>query len=253
MFAPASAEGGPIWHPKLGTSWQIQFSEPLVSDPLDVQAYDLDGFETSATTVADLHEHGVHVLCYVSMGTWEDWRPDAGQYPAAVIGKEWTEWKGERFLDIRRLDLLAPVIEARLDMCKAKGFDAVEPDNIDTYQDGKAITGFDLTAADQIRFNLWLAKAAHERDLAIGQKNIPDLTTDLEPHFDFAVTEDCFADSWCDDVRPYLDHDKAVFAIEYTDTRVKLKAICPGAVADGYSVILKHRDLDAWSATCPGT
>ena len=44
-------------------------------------------------------------------------------------------------MDIRRIDLLAPVMDARLDQCASKGFDGIEPDNIDGYTND---TGFPL-------------------------------------------------------------------------------------------------------------
>jgi len=248
---PSVTPSSAIWQPSSGASWQIQFGEPLAAAPLDVAVYELDGFETDSATISDLHAKGIHVLCYISMGTFEDWRPDARSYPPSVIGKEWADWKGERFLDIRQLELLAPVVEARLGMCAQKGFDAVEPDNIDTFQNGEKVTGFDLTEDDQLRFNLWLADRAHARGLAIGQKNVQDLTAALEPSYDFAVTEDCFVDGWCDAVLPYLQHGKPVFAIEYTDRDADLSTICPIASDAHYSVVLKHRDLDAWRQTCP--
>ncbi len=72
--------------------------------------------------------------------------------------------------------LLAPLMRARLDLCQAKGFDAVEPDNIDGYQvDGG--TGFPLTAGDQLRYNRWIAAEAHCRGLSIGLKNDSDMRT----------------------------------------------------------------------------
>jgi len=54
-------------------------------------------------------------------------RPDAGAFPDAVKGDS-NGWSGERWLDIRRLDVLGPIMQRRLDLCKQKGFDAVEPD-----------------------------------------------------------------------------------------------------------------------------
>lgn len=244
------AQNQEIWQPAPGTTWQIQFGQDEIDLDRNVEVYDLDGFDTSAGTVAALHARGARVLCYINAGVWEDWRPDADRYPESIIGNPWEEWEGERFLDIRQLDQLAPVLEARFDMCAEKGFDAIEPDNIDTFQNGEDITGFDLAEADQIRFNRWLADQAHARGLAIGQKNIPDLTATLEPDFDFAVTEDCFVDGWCDEVSAYPENEKAVFAIEYTDTGADLDVICPEAADLRFSVILKHRDLDAWSETC---
>lgn len=251
--ATAEAEpGADFWRPAAGMSWQIQLAEPLEGDPLPVQVYDLDGFDTDAATVAALQSKGIRVICYMSMGTWEDWRPDADDFPAEVIGLGWDEWPGERFLDIRRIDLLAPILTARLDLCASKGFDAIEPDNIDTYGNDAEVTGFPLTEADQLTFNRWLAAAAHERGLAIGQKNAPELTESLVQEFDFMVAEDCLVDGWCDLASPYLEADKAVFAIEYTDHMIEKDFLAACAVqTDPFSFVLKHRALDAWRLSCP--
>jgi hypothetical protein len=63
----------------------------------------------------------------VSVGSFEAFRPDARRFPQAVLGRPLDGWPDERWLDIRRRDLLAPVLLPRLDECRAKGFDAVEP------------------------------------------------------------------------------------------------------------------------------
>ena len=42
---------------------------------------------------------------------------------------------------------------ARFQMCAKKGFDAVEPDNIDGYSNS---TGFSLSSSDQIAYNKWI-------------------------------------------------------------------------------------------------
>jgi len=47
-----------------------------------VDVYDVDGVETPAATVDELHAGGANkVVCYVSAGAWERWRPDAGDFP----------------------------------------------------------------------------------------------------------------------------------------------------------------------------
>ena len=76
----------------------------------------------------------------------ENWRLDAGSFPASVKGGS-NGWPGERWLDIRQLSVLEPIMDKRLAMCAAKGFDAVEPDNMDGWQNR---TGFPLTAQDQL-------------------------------------------------------------------------------------------------------
>ena len=66
-------------------------------------------------------------------------------------------------------------MEKRFDICKAKGFDAIEPDNMDVFELGAA-SGFPLTETDGIVYALWLAEAAHARGLGIGQKNAAGIT-----------------------------------------------------------------------------
>lgn len=198
--------------------------------------------------VSSLHAQGRKVICYINVGSWEDWREDKDHFPSEIIGKNYPGWAGERWLDIRRIDLLAPIMRARLDLCKIKGFDAVEPDNIDGYDTD---TGFPLTYEDQLRYNLWLAEEAHARNLAIALKNDPEQVNDLLPFYDFAITEDCFAQGWCEKMLPFIHAGKAVLAAEYTDTGIQLQDFCPQTSQMGFSVILKNRSLDAPRQICP--
>jgi hypothetical protein len=138
-------------------------------------------------------------------------------------------------------------MRARFDLCKARGFDAIEPDNMEIYDNA---TGFPLTYDDQLKYALWLAQEAHSRGLAIGQKNAPDQTKDLVSLYDFAITEDCFAYGWCAEMKPYIDAGKAVFAAEYTDMDINFASACKVARELNLSMILKERDLNAWRETC---
>ncbi|UCC65762.1 MAG: endo alpha-1,4 polygalactosaminidase [Anaerolineae bacterium] len=240
-----------VWRPPVGASWQWQLTDLPVDDSFDVDVYDVDGFDVDAGTVAALHARGRKVICYLSAGSWEEWRPDADLFPEVVLGNDYQGWPGERWLDIRRIDLLAPIVRARLDRCRAAGFDGVEPDNIDGYAND---TGFALTYEDQLRYNRWLADEAHARGLSIGLKNDEEQVADLLPHYDWALTEDCFADGRCEEMAPFVEAGVAVFAAEYTD-RVTVaefvEQVCPQAEALGFSAILKRRDLDAWRRDCP--
>ncbi len=237
-----------IWRPSIGSTWQWQLTALPVNLSVDAQVFDIDLFDNDASVVASLHARGRKVICYLSAGTWEDWRPDKDQFPRGVIGREYEGWEGERWLDIRQIELLAPVMRTRLDLCKQKGFDAVEPDNLDGYDNE---TGFPLTAADQLRYNQWLASEAHQRGLSIALKNDPDQASELEPYFDWALTEDCFAEDWCGQMLPFIKAGKAVFAAEYSDSGVSLNEVCRQAREIRFSVILKNRDLDVYRGTCP--
>ena len=211
--------------------------------------YDIDLFENDANAVAALHAQGHKVVCYISAGSWEEWRPDADLMPSSVIGKDYEGWAGERWLDISQIDAVATVMRARLDLCKAKGFDGVEPDNIDGYTND---TGFPLTYEDQLNYNIWIANEAHQRGLSIGLKNDPDQVEDLLPFFDWALTEDCFAEGWCDQLLPFVRSGRAVFAAEYTDAGMTLDQFCPDAKAMDFSAILKNRDLGVFREDCDG-
>lgn len=239
-----------MWAPATSDTFQWQLSG-TIDTSVAASVYDLDAFETSAATVSQLHGLGRHVVCYVNAGAYENWRPDATSFPQSVIGSAYAGWPGEYWLDIRNITALGAIMQARLDMCKQKGFDAVEPDNIDGYQNP---TGFPLTAQDQISYNQWFAQQAHSRNLSVALKNDGDQATQLLGSFDFALTEDCFQQGWCTQVQPFTAAGKAVFAVEYTDVTSSATfhgTYCPQAKASGFYALFKNRNLDAWRDTCP--
>lgn len=230
------------WVPSVGQPWQWQLSGELDLS-VDVPVYDLDWQTTSAETVAELHDQGRRVICYLSVGTWESYRPDADDYPESVRGKTLADWPDERWVDVRRLDVLGPLLQARLDVCRAKGFDAVEPDNVDAYSND---SGFPLTPEDQLTFNRWVAGEARSRGMAVGLKNDVAQVPELVDDFDFAVNEECMEYQECDRLQPFLDAGKAVLHVEYGVTAAEFQAM---DVPAGFSSMLKNRDLDAFRVT----
>ena len=243
----ASASAIPRWRPALGQTWQWQLAGLPVDLRVEADIYDVDLFETPVEVVAELHARGRHAICYLSAGSFEEWRPDAELFPRELIGRAYAGWPGEWWLDIRGMEQLGPLLEARLDLCRAKGFDGVEADNLDGYQ---AATGFPLTAHDQLRFNRWLATEAHARGLSIGLKNDPEQVTELVDDFDWALLEDCFAQGWCEALAPFAAQGKLVVAVEYTDSGVDWPDACSQARRQGFSLVLKNRELDAWRGLC---
>ena len=235
------------WIPAPGTSFEWILQNYAGTIP-NAAAVDVDLFDTPKSQVLALKAAGKKTICYMSAGSFENWRPDRALFPDVVKGKPLDGWPGERWLDIRRIDILGPIFKARLDRCKAKGFDAVEPDNLDGFQ---ADSGFPLTRADEIRYIKWLAKQAHLRGLSIGLKNVPELVPAVIDHFDWALTEDCFDQGWCADLKPFISAGKAVFAVEYTDTGIDFAAFCTKAKQLNLSPLLKRRNLTPWSRRCP--
>jgi hypothetical protein len=232
-----------VWKPAPHTSWQWQLTG-TVDTSFAVDMYDIDLFDNTASLINRLHNDGRKVICYFSAGSWENWRSDASQYPASVIGKQLEGWPDEHWLDIRRLDILGPLIGARLDLAVRKGCDGVEPDNVDTYLND---SGFPLTAADQITFNTWLAQQSHARNLSVGLKNDIDQIPQLINNFDWALNEQCFQYDECDMLLPFVNAGKAVFGVEY---ELDTSGFCPEANALNFDFLKKNLDLAAYRVSC---
>jgi hypothetical protein len=227
-------------------SWDIQLASPPRAPFPAVGLIEVDGSDTPAATVAALHRSraGRIVVCYLDAGTWEQWRPDASRYPASLLGRDDSGWAGERWLDITRYGgPLGDLLRSRVAMCRAKGFDAVDFDNVDGYQND---TGFALTAADQLRFNRFLAGLAHHAGLLVALKNDPAQIPQLLPDFDFAVDEQCYQYGGCGLGR-FVAAGKPAFDIEY---RLAAGKFCPAANQADVNALVKHLSLDAWRVAC---
>jgi hypothetical protein len=224
--------------------WQYQL-QGAIDRSNAARVFDVDGAETSAATVRALKRDGRYVVCYFSAGTYESFRSDSRRLPASVRGRPVEGYSNERWLDIRRLDLVAPLLRARMRACERKGFDAVEPDNVDGYDNP---TGFPLRRSDSLRFTRWLARTAHRLGLAVGLKNSTGLVSALAGRFDFAVVEQCLQYDECERYRPFVRRGKPVYAVEYEGTP---QSVCPRAGRLGINTILKDVDLTAPSHPCP--
>jgi hypothetical protein len=224
------------WIPTPGTPWQWQLTNP-VDTSVDAPVYDVDSTYTDAATVAALHAKGRKVICYVNAGAWESFRPDKNAFPSTILGGQ-DGWAGEQWLDIRQISVLQPIMAARFAACRAKGFDGVEADLVDSYTDQ---TGFPITAADQLRYNEMLARLAHNLGLSIGLKNDLGQVPQLVGVFDFSIDEQCFQYSECDQLLPFIRAGKAVFEAEY---QLSNDQFCTKANAMGISAMRKNTALD---------
>ena len=239
---PAPVPCPNCWHPALNTSWQWQL-QGKIDQSYNVTMYDIDMFDNTASVVTSLHNAGRIVICYIDAGTWENWRPDANKFPNSVKGKN-NGWPGEKWLDIRQLAILGPIMQARMDLCKSKGFDGVEFDNVDGYSNN---TGFPLTYNDQLAFNTWLANQAHTRGLSVALKNDLGQVNDLLPYFDWALDEQCFQYTECAKLQPFINASKAVMEVEYNLAPAQF---CPKANALNFNSLKKQLSLNAYRVAC---
>ncbi|WP_329241719.1 endo alpha-1,4 polygalactosaminidase [Streptomyces sp. NBC_01478] len=189
---------------------------------------------------------GVYNICYVNAFQAQ---PDAeGDWDADLLLRDRsgkvvmdTDW-GEAMLDIgtpAKRARIAEKVDDWIDSCADKGFDAVEPDNYDSYT--RAPHGL-LTAADAEAFQTLLARHAHARHLAIAQKNTLELAKDRKRvGLDFAVVEECGQYDECGSyVDAFGDH---VIVVEYTEKG--MKRACAGW---GDRISIVRRDLDVTPA-----
>ena len=242
------------WRPALRERWQIQLSSTPKRPYPKVGLIEVDGFDTPARVVKALRAatHGGGVVCYIDAGTWENWRPDASRFPRSLLGQPDGSWAGERWLDIARFPgALARIMANRARMCKRKGFNAIDFDNVDGYTNS---TGFHLTGAEQLRYDVFLANTAHRLGLAVALKNDLEQIPRLVKYFDFAVDEQCFQYRECLSSQnggfgldEFTRAHKAVFDIEY---RLKTRQFCPGAIRDRFNGLRKRLNLGPWSQAC---
>ncbi|SDO20624.1 Glycoside-hydrolase family GH114 [Klenkia soli] len=151
------------------------------------------------------------------------------------------DWPGEFLLDIGSADQRSRVLDlvgGWIDGCADDGFDAVEPDNLDSWTRSQDLLGED----DAEYMAELLVERAHDAGLDIAQKNAADLDG-RSLGFDYAVTEQCQV---YDECAVYTDaYGDAVVEIEYTDDA--FDAACD---ARGGHVAVQRRDRDV---SVPGT
>lgn len=140
------------WQPPANSLLSIIFTNvpkqlpDLLAVVGEADLVELDAFDAKADTITALHNRGLKVLCYVNFGALETWRADAAQFPPEVLGSAYNGWPNEYWLDIRRTDVLLPLLAARITMARDKGCDGIDSDNLNGYEHA---SGFPLTRADQ--------------------------------------------------------------------------------------------------------
>ena len=151
------------------------------------------------------------------------------------------EWPDEALLDTSseaKRAQIASVVEPWIEGCADSGFNAVEFDNLDTYERSDGA----LTLDDNLALAARLVEAAHGAGLAAAQKNAAEDAEALREaaSFDFAVAEECAVFDECD---MYADvYGEHVISVEYSDTEIDFATACAAPSAPA-SMVLRDRDL----------
>lgn len=244
------------------TSWEwILDTEALSDSPPAVDFLGLEGLDVSARFVEAAVDQGSTPWCYLSVGSAEDWRDDYAELVAldeaeraacrdGILGRDYDGWEGERWLNVADYPVFIGVMEARLDVCAAKGFRLVEYDNMET--DGDT-AGFDFGQAEVREYVGALLDATEARGMGAIHKNATHLI-DLEPRFDALLLEDCVLWSFCAEAEPYVSAGKPVFNAEYPQSwrdegeEFDLDRVCRDH--GGVSTLVKRLSLDADTIVC---
>lgn len=101
--------------------------------PSTATVWDVDLFDTPASTISQLKAQGKTVLCYFSAGTYEPYRPDVGNLTAADLGASLPDWPDERWLNVKSPTVIS-LMQSRIQLAASKGCSAVDPDNMGKYR-----------------------------------------------------------------------------------------------------------------------
>jgi uncharacterized repeat protein (TIGR01451 family) len=233
---------------KIGWDWQIGASgDSNVTIPAGVTLLDLDGFNISANKITSLKAQGIYTVCYIDTGSYEDGRPDSSLYPAylkifkdtqwnewfldvsdvfrpiqpagtQLINNQWVDASGKPLTGLPTAGAFALLLEARFKMCADKGFDALEPDNLQNDENA----GGKVSLQQQLDFNGWVADTAHAYGLAAFQKNGPDKVLGKDKtgkmmveKFDGILNEECQQFGECGPLAEYVKRGKLALNTEY--------------------------------------
>lgn len=198
--------------------WILQ-SQGLPASPPAVAYLDVDGFDTPASYVTLAKANGIRTICYLDVGSAENNRPDYASLAAisGLLGNSYPGFAGERYIDIRRYPEFIQIMDDRLRMCRDKGFDYVEFDVMDSFEDGASVTGFALTEQNMIDYVTALSSRARGYGLKPVQKNAGKSAAKLVPLFDAILFEGCVLDNFCSDAAPYIAARKPAFNAEYPE------------------------------------
>eukprot|EP00515_Schizochytrium_aggregatum_P004599 CAMPEP_0202053082 /NCGR_PEP_ID=MMETSP0963-20130614/5641_1 /ASSEMBLY_ACC=CAM_ASM_000494 /TAXON_ID=4773 /ORGANISM="Schizochytrium aggregatum, Strain ATCC28209" /LENGTH=461 /DNA_ID=CAMNT_0048618391 /DNA_START=101 /DNA_END=1488 /DNA_ORIENTATION=- len=203
------------------------------TDGVDVVLVDIDIDQDEL----DALKGNAIIMCYISAGTIEPYRDDyksnKAAWDALALGRM-SNWD-EAWLDIRQRDAVIALMIGRLQQAKAKGCQAVEPDNIDCFDnrdcwgrmDGVS-RGRDVFQA-QLDYNAALVAETHKLGMAMVVKNAAGVVEAQHEIFDGAVTENCVQYDECDIYNEYFtSRGKAHFATEYDGRAANCGKAYPG-------------------------
>ncbi|MEZ4562416.1 MAG: endo alpha-1,4 polygalactosaminidase [Thermomicrobiales bacterium] len=174
---------------------------------------------------------GVYGICYVNAFQTQPNEPDVDRpdekdnWPAHLVLTELGDdpnWDGEYLIDLstpEKRTEAAAYVKPMTEACAAKGFQAVEFDNLDSwtrFQDSPLASQPPFGRTEAVAYATLLVADAHAAGLAAAQKNTAELSkTEARTQigFDFAIAEEC--GRWKECGRYRANYGNLVYVIEY--------------------------------------
>ncbi len=280
------------WPPNLNSTWQVQLfldGTTPINTTIQADIYDIE-IDAPQEVIDLLKSRGHKVICYLNAGTAESFRPSTqivfdGDLSSdtellelwrrrGILGNVYGERFGNEFWMNPNHNFVRNYVQALLNKCKHKGFDGVSFDNLDGYSFDKwnpepEQTGFNITEAEQLDYNLWLVAEAHKRGLYAGLKNTGEIAEPLSEVYDWVFVESCYSEriqGWdpaCENyARYFATKGKAIYLNEYDWNMQNLaaannmsltelrKQYCSWAEEDGIFLMFRVDDTKASRTLC---
>ncbi|KAK7030429.1 hypothetical protein VNI00_014173 [Paramarasmius palmivorus] len=225
--------------------------------------YQIGGAYTPASNVAvvsrdrtDSPATGKYNICYVNAfqtqpGEQSFWQSSANDHLLLRNrnGGYFSDpdWPDEFLLDTStdaKRQAIATIVNGWITECQSKGFNAIEPDNLDTFTRSNGL----LTKTNNLAYAKLLADHAHSIGLAFGQKNTGgELGSQgkTQVGFDFALAEECQVWDECDS---YTDvYGGNVIEIEYYNEDLEQNGLVnfnDACAARGSQISIIYRDVE---------
>lgn len=229
-----------------------------------------DGTEAfTAAEVGEVQAGGTTVLAYLSIGTIENYRSDAGAAAGLQLNR-WEDWPDEHFVRYWD-DAWWTILTARLDAVIEAGFDGVYLDTPLAYEeiDLALVPGETRESLAERMVALIVAISDYTKqrapDFVVFPQNSPELREypgyldavdgiGMEELFVRATDEPC-DESWCAEnlahVRALRDAGKVVLAVDYADDADQIATACAAYAEEGMRGYVAGVDLDDVRPPCP--
>lgn len=232
----------------------------IVADP-GAPTDQIDNYLPAVHALAALHNSGRHAIAYATVGDAEDYRADYQQMidfdnacGGCFIGRTFSStFPNEYYVNINndkgQADFMRKIYRGRMDRAAAAGFESFEPDVM--FGAGNR-TGFTISCATQLAYNLNVAADAHADNMSVAAKDLGYACTDetyelnnqqVVAAFDYVIDEQCWQYGFCQDYNTgtynFYGAGKAIFNVEYPTVTSKF---CPQANADNFNSIKKAKD-----------